>query len=506
MSPQNSWDAPNPWDSSDPGTTVRPLEPDDPASVGEHRLLGRLGSGGMGVVYLGLAPSGRKVAVKVILREMADDPRFRARFGTEVASARRVASFCTARVLDHGEADGRPYLVTEYIEGPSLAGYLDAHGGFPADALRGLAAGVATALTAIHAVRLVHRDLKPRNVLLAADGPRVIDFGIARALDSDDQHTRTGAVVGSPGYLAPEQAFDGPIGTAADVFAWGTLVAHAATGRNPFGHGSALVLAARAHQAKYELSGVPQDLLPLVQAALDPDPARRPSAEDLLVRLVGERSPQEAAGDLIQDHWRPGPVPAAAAVPAASPSTQPGGSAGTVQPRPSIRRTWGVATVASALTAVVVLGVTAAAAYALSRDSGGDRRPPATAAADPSRAMPAPGSASPAPGRPAGPAKPSAKPKRSTKPTVTVTRPTKRWRDVGGLHRMAAYCAALGYKNSVSYSEGGRKWWCQSEGGDLRRVDLQASCRWHYRGYARVRVVQRPGPPYEVQWVCQALK
>ncbi|WP_187438258.1 serine/threonine-protein kinase [Actinomadura decatromicini] len=467
MTPQN----PPGWCA---GSGVRPLEPGDPESVGTHRLLGRLGEGGMGVVYLGLAPSGRKVAVKVIRRELARDPAFRARFATEVENARRVASFCTARVLDHGAADGAPYLVTEYIDGPSLTDYIKAHGGFPPGALRSLAVGVATALTAIHAVRLVHRDLKLRNVLLASDGPRVIDFGIARALDSADHHTQTGAVIGSPGYVAPEQAFEGRVGTAVDVFAWGTLVAYAATGRNPFGTGTMPVLAARAQQAMHDLTGVPPDLLPMVRAALDPDPSRRPAAEELLARLVGEQAPEEAATDIIHSEWRPGPPnqPPAGHPPGGTGTATGPSTSRTVPPRSAARRTL----VAAGATALVLLGTTGVV-YALGRRSGDS---------------PAEGAGPPA----------------SAKPTVTVTRtPAKQWREVGGLDRMTAECAARGYKETSLYTEGGRKWWCQDTGGGLHRIDLAESCRWHFPRFDKVRLRQRPdpGPLYEVHWFCEAL-
>ncbi|MEV0405207.1 protein kinase [Actinoallomurus sp. NPDC050550] len=155
-------------------------------------------------------------------------------------------------------ADGLPYMVTEYIHGKSLADYVEADGIFPAAPLRALAVGIAAALSAIRAVRLVHRDLQPSNVLLSQSGPRVIDFGIARALDSTDKHTATGLIVGNPGWIAPEQVFDGEVSTAADVFAWGALIAFAATGANPYGTGNLMVLAARAAQAGHHLDGVPQ--------------------------------------------------------------------------------------------------------------------------------------------------------------------------------------------------------------------------------------------------------
>ncbi|REE96561.1 serine/threonine protein kinase [Thermomonospora umbrina] len=279
----------------------------------------------MGAVYRGVAPDGRPVAVKVIRRELAADAGFRARFTDEVTNARRVASFCTARVLDHGEADGAPYLVTEYIEGPSLSDHVDEHGPLPAEPLRALAVGIATALVAIHGVRLVHRDLKPSNVLLSADGPRVIDFGVARALDSSERHTQTGFVVGSPGWIAPEQLFDGRVDTAVDVFTWGSLIAYAATGRHPYGSGNMMVLATKAYQGSHDLTGVPDALRPLITAALDPDPSRRPSAENLVVALVGDADdPQTGARRLVTQAWTPAALPPAMfAPPAPTPPSFP---------------------------------------------------------------------------------------------------------------------------------------------------------------------------------------
>ncbi|MQY04180.1 serine/threonine-protein kinase [Actinomadura macrotermitis] len=326
-------------------SNARPLAAEDPAAIGAYRLLGRLGEGGMGAVYLGVGPDGRRVAVKVVRPELAAVPSFRARFGSEVANAQRVASFCTARVIEHGEAGGAPYLVTEYIDGPSLQEHISAHGPLAGAALRGLAVGTAHALSAIHAVRLVHRDLKPRNVMLAADGPRVIDFGIARALDSDERHTRTGDVVGTPGWIAPEQFFDGRIGTEADVFVWGTLVAYAATGRHPHGTGTLATLAERARQARYDLTGVPIELQALVRAALEPDPRRRPSAEQLLTGLVGTYETQRAATTVVHDGW--------ASLGAAPTVVQGAAPTVTDTPRPQ-RPTWQLSAVSAVVTAVVV--------------------------------------------------------------------------------------------------------------------------------------------------------
>ncbi|WP_325053093.1 serine/threonine-protein kinase [Thermomonospora amylolytica] len=313
-----------------PGTDA--LTADDPTVVGHYRLLGRLGQGGMGAVYRGVGPDGRPVAVKVIRRELATDPGFRARFADEVGNARRVASFCTARVLDHGEAGGVPYMVTEYIEGPSLGDYVSEHGPLPLEPLKALAAGIATALVAIHGARLVHRDLKPSNVLLSSTGPRVIDFGVARAVDSSSHHTQTGFIVGSPGWIAPEQVYEGTVGTAADVFTWGSLIAFAATGRHPYGSGNLMVLAAKAHQGAHDLTGVPDELVPLITRALDPDPARRPAAEDLLVALVGDDGdPQTGARRLVTSAWTPSALPPAVFH---QPPPAPPGPPGPITPPP----------------------------------------------------------------------------------------------------------------------------------------------------------------------------
>lgn len=328
---------------------MNPLNSEDPTSIGPYRLTGRLGAGGMGAVYFGEAPDGRPVAVKVIRRELALDPGFRARFASEVANAQRVASFCTARVLDHGETDGTPFLVTEFIEGVSLADQVTADGPLSAGRIRALAIGIATALTAIHAVRLVHRDLKPGNVLLTATGPRVIDFGIARALDADNPHTATGVIIGSPGWIAPEQVFDGTVTTAVDVFAWGSLVSYAATGRHPYGTGNLMVLAARAQQRHYDLEGLPGDLRDLVESALDSDPLKRPTAQELLIALVGATEPQAAATLAITRAWD-----TRASVPVGTPGKRPVPPAARRARGPRAPRTWPEAV--GLLLAVAMLG------------------------------------------------------------------------------------------------------------------------------------------------------
>ncbi|WP_433462325.1 protein kinase domain-containing protein [Spirillospora sp. CA-128828] len=268
-------------------TSLGELRPDDPHQIGRYRIEAKIGEGGMGAVYLGRDPEERPVAVKVVRAELAGDKTFLARFHDEAANAQRVASFCTAQVLEHGEDLGLAYMVTEYIDGPSLLKHVSDKGALSPGMLHGVAVGVAAALVAIHSSGLVHRDLKPSNVLLSISGPRVIDFGIARALDMASAHTRTGQVVGTPGWIAPEQITTQQVTPAVDVFAWGCLVAFAASGRNPFGQGSFQIMAARAVHADPEIGDLPPSLSGLVQAALRKDPAQRPSARDLLLALVG---------------------------------------------------------------------------------------------------------------------------------------------------------------------------------------------------------------------------
>ncbi|MGW2492120.1 protein kinase domain-containing protein [Streptomyces sp. NPDC001606] len=257
----------------------------DPTVVGgRYRLLGRLGSGGMGVVYLGRSPGGRLVAVKCVHRELAADPEFRRRFAHELEAVRQVGGFHTAQVVDADPEGDPPWLVTAYIPGSSLAEAVATHGPLPEPALRVLGAGLAEALDAIHAVGLVHRDLKPANVLLADDGPRVIDFGIARALDGT-AITRTQVVIGTPGYMAPEQIAGGAISPACDVFSLGHVLCHAA-GCAPFGHGEAQVMLYRVMHTEPDLSAVPEPLRPTIAACLARSPADRPTPAQLLERFA----------------------------------------------------------------------------------------------------------------------------------------------------------------------------------------------------------------------------
>ena len=245
----------------------------------------------MGVVYLGVGWDGSQVAVKVLRPELADDHDFRRRFRREVSALMRVKGVCTVRVIEADTESPRPFMVTEYAEGPSLAEYIDSHGLLGPDMLYGLATGLAEALTVIHAAGIVHRDLKPSNVILTDAGPKVIDFGIAQALDAMSM-TKTGMMVGSPGFMAPEQISGHP-GQAADIFVWGVTVAYAATGQSPFGTGETHAVLYRVLHADPGISAVPDPLRPLVAAALAKDPDRRPTAQQLLDRLtsISMRSP-----------------------------------------------------------------------------------------------------------------------------------------------------------------------------------------------------------------------
>ncbi|MEW1847441.1 serine/threonine-protein kinase, partial [Nonomuraea angiospora] len=257
-----------------------------PESIGPYRVVKQLGEGGQGVVYLATAPDGTRVAVKALHEGLPGDGRL----AKEIAAARRVEPFCIAQVLDASLGGPRPYIVTEYVEGPSLH-QAGRHSG--AD-LQRLAVATATALAAIHRAGVVHRDFKPANVLLGRDGPRVIDFGIARAMDA--ALTRTSSVVGTPAYMAPEQFMGAAAGPAVDVFAWGAVMVYAATGAPPFGNDSVPAVLRRIQYEEPQLGGVPEPLRSIVYACLAKDPAARPAMHDVLFQLIGGQAPRPAAG------------------------------------------------------------------------------------------------------------------------------------------------------------------------------------------------------------------
>ena len=261
------------------------LQPGDPQLIGPYRLRGRLGAGGMGQVFLGLSAGGRPVAVKVVRAHLATDPEFRERFRREIAVARKVSGVYTSPVID-ADVDGpMPWLATAYVEGPSLADAVLEHGPLPAESVLALARGLAEGLKAIHAAGVVHRDLKPANVLLASDGPRVIDFGISRAAEASAL-TRTGLVVGSPGFMSPEQAEGREVGAPSDIFSLGAVLAFAATGQGPFGTGSTPALVYRVVYSPPNLDHLPAEVRPLIERCLAKDPAARPTAARLLAEAA----------------------------------------------------------------------------------------------------------------------------------------------------------------------------------------------------------------------------
>ncbi|MEU6745534.1 bifunctional serine/threonine-protein kinase/ABC transporter substrate-binding protein [Spirillospora sp. NPDC046719] len=262
-----------------------PLLPEDPQRVGPYELAGRLGDGGQGTVYLGRDPNGREVAVKLLHARLGRVPEARRRFVRELEVASRVGGFCTARVLDADIQGDRPYIVSEFVRGPSLTDLVRAQGPLDPGALLRLAIGTATALSAIHRAGIVHRDFKPPNILIGRDGPRVIDFGIARALDSS-AITVTSQVVGTPAYMAPEQVAGDAVGPPADVFAWGGTILFAATGRPPFPGDSIPALLNAVLNAEADVSALPGPLAELVGACLAKDAARRPTSADVLFRLL----------------------------------------------------------------------------------------------------------------------------------------------------------------------------------------------------------------------------
>ncbi|MFE9581733.1 protein kinase [Nocardia sp. NPDC006044] len=279
---------------------MRPLGADDPARIGDYRILGVLGAGGMGRVYLGRNAGGRTVAVKVIRPELVGDNEFRERFRREVTAARRVGGQFTAPVLDADVDADPPWLATGYVAGFSLTEAVGEYGPFAENSLLVLAHGLAEALVAVHAAGLVHRDLKPSNVLLALDGPKVIDFGIARAID-DSQFTTTGKVIGSPGFMCPEQVTGDPVGPASDVFALGGVLVFAATGQGPFGIGAMVQMLWRVVYEEPRLDAVPDRLRPLIAACLAKDPAARPTPERIIADLTALGLPGRGG-------WLPAPA------------------------------------------------------------------------------------------------------------------------------------------------------------------------------------------------------
>lgn len=282
---------------------MQPLEAGEPLTIGAYRLLGRLGAGGMGRVYLGRSAGGRTVAVKVVHPHFALDEQFRARFRREVEAARRIGAQWTAPVLDADPDAPIPWVATGYVAGPPLSAAVVGHGPLPEQAVRTLGAGLGEALAAVHGQGLVHRDVKPSNVLLALDGPRLIDFGIAHALGATTSLTSTGVSVGSPGYMAPEQIRGTDISGAADVFSLGAVLAYAATGSAPFLGDSSAVLLYKVVHEEPELGELEGELREVVAGCLEKYPEDRPTPLELARRLA-----PGGAAELVAAGWLPDPL------------------------------------------------------------------------------------------------------------------------------------------------------------------------------------------------------
>ncbi|MFI9154309.1 serine/threonine-protein kinase [Streptomyces sp. NPDC053367] len=338
----------------------QPLQADDPDVVAGYRLSARLGAGGMGRVYLSHTRGGRPVAIKVVRPELADDPAFRRRFRREVEAARRVRGAYTAELVDADPDGVPPWLATLYVPGPSLTEAVARQGPLPVPAVLWLIAGVAEALQAIHAAGIVHRDLKPSNVLLASDGPRVIDFGISLAAGLSS-HTATGSTVGTPHFMAPEQATAGEVTPATDVFALAQTAAFAALGGPLYGDGLAPVVLYRIVHEEPDLSLLPEPLRPLMARCLARDPRQRATLEEVVEwcrKRLGTDADPGAGAAVWRELTEPEP-----ALPAPSPTpTAPLTAVATPAPgrdrRAGVRRTALIGAAALTTGALVLTGLT----------------------------------------------------------------------------------------------------------------------------------------------------
>ncbi|MFC4507195.1 MULTISPECIES: serine/threonine-protein kinase [Streptomyces] len=351
----------------------RPLVAGDPATIAGYRISARLGEGGMGTVYLSYTPGGRPVAIKVIRPDLAGDPEFRRRFTQEVQAAQRVQGLYTAPVIDSDTEGERPWLATAYVAGPSLHAAVSRHGSLPVPAVALAVAGIAEALQAIHGADIVHRDLKPSNVLLAADGPRVIDFGIARAADATSL-TRSGAIVGTPAFMTPEQASGAACAPATDIFALGQVAVYAATGTPAFGEGTSHAVLYRIVHEAPDLADLPDELNELVTRCLAKDPSARPTPAEI-IDLCQRASPQTELRR--PDGWLP---PAVAA-------DIDRHTAALVPPPQQLRNR---GRIALAVAAVLVAGLAGVGITAMLGDGGGDSQDGPNTSKRPSRTSSSP--------------------------------------------------------------------------------------------------------------------
>ncbi|MEV0620556.1 serine/threonine-protein kinase [Nonomuraea sp. NPDC050404] len=492
------------------------LLPEDPQSVGPYRLEGRLGTGGQGTVYAGRAPDGVLVAVKLLHPHLVTDDNARERFLREVRTAKRVAPFCTAQMLDSGFVGARPYIVSEFVDGPSLQDSVKESGPRGAAALQRLAINTATALTAIHAAGVVHRDFKPGNVLLGPDGPVVIDFGIAKALDLS-QSLVSSQPIGSPAYMAPEQIADGEVGPPADLFAWAATMYYAATGERAFGGEGIPATLHSVLQSEPDLSRFEGRFRQLLRECLAKDPALRPTASQVTERLRALPVPtwQDAA---------------------------PGATLGGQRSTPARRRTLIALSSAAALVVAAGIGLYALGPAMAQRQTAGSAPitsvpPPAaspTPTPTPTPTGPEP-SITPSPDKASDLASPTRKPRRSTAPPKDPTpsraiapktpkqtpRPTRRpkkspspsakpspskthTRKTSEPSRPApepstgtvtyldvnSYCNAQGHSTSFAGLWGNMK--CA---GTDTEVTVTAVCQWKYPDYNQV-----VGEPPATQW------
>ncbi|WP_405140808.1 protein kinase [Sphaerisporangium sp. NBC_01403] len=512
---------------------VQPLEPSDPVRLGAFRIVGRIGEGGQGVVYLGETDSGGLVAVKLFHARLGHDPALADSFMRELDVAKRVARFCTAQVLDSGMTGSRPYIVSEYVPGPSLSEVVAAQGPRSGSALERLAIGTATALVSLHDAGIIHRDLKPHNVLIGPDGPRVIDFGIARALAGTS--TVTSQVVGTPAYMAPEQLTAGEVGRALDVFAWASTIAYAATGRPPFGNDSIPAIINRILNQDPDLGETEEPLRGLLAECLSKDPSRRPAAPRILDRLVrgtGDASavaPSGLPGALAVP--RAGDDPASTGAGSSGRSTTPGalgpgngGGASGVDP--AKRRQGRRLAVVSIVVAVAISGVIAALFTMLpeqrvsalksgtvrSSQAGAATATPTEEPADPGSETPAASTVSPAlshtttpsagvrPVRRSKTGTPTREPSSSSKPAPTRVEPTAtepppsgtsspkpplpKLTELGPGH-FTAYCQSLGWEWDEYRETPKPGSYCIKRKGDetmyLSAGRRDAGCQWRYK-------------------------
>jgi eukaryotic-like serine/threonine-protein kinase len=371
-----------------------PLYPDDPAEVAGYALRARLGSGGMGTVYLSFSRGGRPVAIKVVKREFADDAEFRRRFAREITAAQQVQGHFTAPVVDADPNAPVPWLATAYIAGPSLQDAVGEYGPFPPFTVFRLLAGAAEGIAAVHQAGLIHRDLKPANVLLAADGPRVIDFGIAHAADSSTL-TGKGHSIGTPAYMAPEQIRGGEVTAATDVFGLGQLAVFAATGHAAFGEGPTEALIYRILNERPNLADCPAELRPIAERCLARDPADRPGVGEVID--YARDSMRGGTMRVLDEPWLPASVAAAlseyaptAAPPVPPPTTVVDPPAPRPQPKRSLLRT------AVVVPAVVVLAVGGFFGYLLGHSPGPGPKPNPSPTKSTSVSPATPGTSAPA--------------------------------------------------------------------------------------------------------------